>query len=722
MNKLISIVAVWIVAVAARAQDTNYAVRISCDFQQQAGSAELPELTLLQGSAPMIQVAPMRMGRAVPSDELTTAQLVFGPSPISTYYVATNAYLATNSAYYVQLGTIGTNSVPPGSNAPAAWWYSVLFYRNGGIYWSGSGRLYIERTTATGTNGLVWQSWAAGAAKDDIAREWIRLLSNVVENIEAGDVTSGAISNWNAAYAWGDHAAAKYMRTNGPGWQFAEENIKLTGIGESVVFDVSAGEITGNGGEYNIRLDDGDFFGPWNYADTLTVREARLLLESTLASVGSVYTSPVPAGATFTNDGDFVATAGLPRGATRVVLRTTNAYARSKGSLEFSHDGETVGTLLPTCDGAEQQLDFPFILVPTNVGIRITYREAPDLLDSAPPIITALRVWTMADTNQVGRRLDTANAIYEGDLPTYPRQWAPKQYVDAAAAAALAAANSETWTRTAPTDLAGQPLRISPRFDVVSSNDTLCVKYGGQTMLRLDGEGAMVVPEIRSFQVSAGAVATLTVWSYAGGATNLLPEVSTNLVAWTRLGPEAILSAEMTDSFTAQVVFTNASASALFVRLVDVSGGTGQPVSHFFGQLGINDDVRASWPESGTADFGTNSTQAYRGDLGHSLSGRVEILEHDAGPFVLSYGATNVTLFATNGLDQAIDATNAVTIGLAEASTGAVQRIALAVRPAASITWATSNLDATTVTLVTGAWQTVYFRSGYGTNVWTAVE
>jgi hypothetical protein len=220
-----AILALAFAATAASAQDTNFAVRISCDFQQQAGAAELPDLTLLQGSAPMIQAAPMRMGRSVAADSLTTCQLVLGPSATSTYYVATNAYLATNSAYYIQLGTIGTNSVPAGSNSPAAWWYSILFYRNGGIYWSGSGRLYIERTTATGANGLVWQEWEAGAAKDDIARAWIALLSNEVASIEAVVVNYGTATNtafrgdWGAsvsnqaaqAAGWGDHALAGYL-------------------------------------------------------------------------------------------------------------------------------------------------------------------------------------------------------------------------------------------------------------------------------------------------------------------------------------------------------------------------------------------------------------------------------------------------------------------------------------------------------------------------------
>lgn len=602
--------------------DTNFAVRISCDFQQQAGAAELPDLTLLQGSAPMIQVAPMRMGRAVAADSLTTCQLVFAPSATSTYYVATNAYLATNSAYFIQLGTIGTNSVPTGSNSPAAWWYSVLFYRNGGIYWSGSGRLYIKRTTATGTNGLVWQAWAAGAAKDDLAREWIVDLSNEVASIEGIGVTYGtatntayrgdmghAVSNLaRIAYGWGNHATNSYMRTNGPGWQFAEDDIKLTGINGSVVFDVSGGEITGNGGDYKIRIDDGDVYGPWNFVDSLKVRNARLLFESTLESAGAAYTSPVPAGATFTNSGDYVQTPGLARGATRIAIRTTNAYGRSRGMLAFTHDANTIATLLPACNGSDEYLDFPFILNPTNDGIFVTYTEIPDILASAPPIITSFRVWTMADTNHVGRRLDTANAIYEGDYPTLPRQWANKTYADDQADAALALAVDEIETATFNRDLSGFVQRWNPRFDTFAYSNSMATLYGGSVATRLDGEGAAVIPQIKGFSVAAGEVATLTVWSYSGGATNLVPETSTNLVDWTRV-PESIVSATNVDMYTAQVVFTNAAAQALFVRLVDVSGGSGVPVFRVYGGIAFGDnDPITEWPVGGDGSGITAST------------------------------------------------------------------------------------------------------------------
>ena len=455
---------------------------------------------------------------------------------------------------------------------------------------------------------------ASNALAEAIAAETAARAAAIAPLASTQDLADAVAPLASTGYVAG--AVSRYLLPTGATWTITEDLV----------------ELSGNGGDFIIRVEDGDFYGDWNFIHSLRLRGARLLQESSLRTwTIPAYTSSLPAGTTWTNDGDYATTPPIIHGATRILIRTTNDFAKSSGWLSFSHAGNELGTLLPTCDGTVQQFDFPYISGPTNVGIRATYIAAPWMPDSAPPIVVTMTIETLSDPTIAGRRLDTANAIYEGDNPTYPRQWAPKQYVDAAAASSLAAANAETWSRTGPTDLNGQPLRISPRYDVVSSNETLCIKYGGQTVMRFDGEGAMVVPEIRSFAVEAGAVATLTVWSYAGGATNLLPEVSTNLVAWTRLGSESIISAEMIDAFTAAVVFTNASANALFVRLVDVTGGTGQPVTHLFGQVGINDDVRSAWPSSGSADFGTSSAQAYRGDWGHSLSGRVVALESGSG-------------------------------------------------------------------------------------------
>jgi hypothetical protein len=219
---------IWIMVLMALsavglAQDTNYAVRIPCDFQD--ATHGLPDLPLLQGSAPCLAVDPMRGVYPIPSDPLTTVQLILAPTATGTYFVATNAYLATNDSYYIQLGTIGTNSCPTNSTTPAPWFYTVLFSRNGGVYWSGNGKAYIEAAAFTGTNGLVWQEWEAGTAKDTLARDWIADLSNVVENIEVGStvygVTNGSAyrGDWGHSVSgrvvtvegWGDHSTNGYI-------------------------------------------------------------------------------------------------------------------------------------------------------------------------------------------------------------------------------------------------------------------------------------------------------------------------------------------------------------------------------------------------------------------------------------------------------------------------------------------------------------------------------
>lgn len=192
---------------SASAQDTNFAVQIDCDFQE--AEKGIRDLTLLQGSAPMLQVRPMIGTSRIASDALTTVQFILAPTATGTYFVATNSYLSTNGAYWIQLGTIGTNSCPTNSTTPAPWFYTVLFSRNGGVYWSGNGKAYIEAATFTGTNGLVWQEWAAGAAKDDLAREWIADLSNVVENIEVGDVVYGTTNGSAFRGDWGNAVSNK---------------------------------------------------------------------------------------------------------------------------------------------------------------------------------------------------------------------------------------------------------------------------------------------------------------------------------------------------------------------------------------------------------------------------------------------------------------------------------------------------------------------------------
>jgi hypothetical protein len=126
-----------------------YATRLPAELQT-AQMDSLADVTWLQGTTPAIRVEPLLRGRPVAVDADTTVRMVIGPSATGTLYAARTNLAAVTNAYEIQWPTIGTNS------AGEAWFYTLLFDRAGYTYWSGSGKLYIEETTSTASNGLAW--------------------------------------------------------------------------------------------------------------------------------------------------------------------------------------------------------------------------------------------------------------------------------------------------------------------------------------------------------------------------------------------------------------------------------------------------------------------------------------------------------------------------------------------------------------------------------------
>ena len=126
-----------------------YATRLPAELQT-AQMDSLADVTWLQGTTPAIRVEPLLRGRPVAVDADTTVRMVIGPSATGKLYAARTNLAAVTNAYEIQWPTIGTNS------AGEAWFYTVLFDREGKTYWSGSGSLYIEETTSTASNGLAW--------------------------------------------------------------------------------------------------------------------------------------------------------------------------------------------------------------------------------------------------------------------------------------------------------------------------------------------------------------------------------------------------------------------------------------------------------------------------------------------------------------------------------------------------------------------------------------
>ena len=333
---------------------------------------------------------------------------------------------------------------------------------------------------------------------------------------------------------------------------------------------------------------------------------------------------------------------GLTAGSIGIRLTTTNASGVALyAAVVKDGDGETLATINPSCDGTEQSARWPWnaseTLTVEAFGIASLAGEA----ESA--IITAVQVETWKDVSLVGRTNDLADQHLYVVYPSATNEAANRAYADDAADAALALALGEIATATFNRDLAGYVQRWNPRFDTVAASNSMSTLYGGSTALRLDGEGAAVVPEIRAFAVEAGEVATLTVWSYSGGASNLVPEVTTNLItgAWEQK-PESIVSATNIDAFTAQVVFTNDFERLLYVRLVDVSGGSGVPVLRVFGGIAFGDgEAITDWPQ------GTILGATINGP--HTVATNDGILE-----FTVASGGTGWTNLAFSGTGNAI--------------------------------------------------------------------
>ena len=149
-------------AAGLRASDLDYAYRLPAEIQT-PGPVALDELTWQQGTTPLLGIEVLRRGRSVTAETNTIVRMIIGPSATGTYYAVTTntASATTGSYYYVQWPTIGTNSAGTGTVA-RAWWYTVYFERSGVRYWTGNGDLYIEPTTSTDPDGLVWQEILTG--------------------------------------------------------------------------------------------------------------------------------------------------------------------------------------------------------------------------------------------------------------------------------------------------------------------------------------------------------------------------------------------------------------------------------------------------------------------------------------------------------------------------------------------------------------------------------
>ena len=637
-TKLILILTVLLAGCNLAIAQSPYATRLPAELQT-AQMDSLADVTWLQGTTPAIRVEPLLRGRPVAVDADTTVRMVIGPSATGTLYAARTNLAAVTNAYEIQWPTVGTNS------AGEAWFYTLLFDRAGYTYWSGSGKLYIEETTSTASNGLAWieyttpnvgwgnivgdpgdnaalvqyvEAHGGGSAEDTVARAGVASNAADIAIMQTGklDVATAATTYQPV----GDYATGTPLYVE-------------TYLGTITGATITGGTVTTNSGVLEFTVEGGSgwttlaFSGTGNAITGATAAGTTLTLErgtiegwgaavsnaAVLRSIATVpasdaYSAPASESLPFvvTNTGALTLS-GLTDGSIGIRMTTTNASGVALYAAVVKDGvGETIATINPACDGSEQSARWPW-----NASETLTI-EATDIASPVEgaefAIITAAQVETWADVSLVGKTNDLADQHLYVDYPAAPNEAANRAYADDAADAALALALGEIATATFNRDLAGYVQRWNPRFDTVADSNSLSTLYGGSTALRLDGEGAAVVPEIKAFSVEAGEVATLTVWSYSGGATNLVPEVTTNLTTGTwEKKPESIVSATNIDAFTAQIVFTNDFERLLYVRLVDVSGGSGVPVLRVFGGIAFGDgEAITDWPTSGS---GTGATQ-----------------------------------------------------------------------------------------------------------------
>jgi hypothetical protein len=191
----------FIAMIGCLAAGEDYAYRLTAEIQT-AGPQSLKPITWQQGSTPLLQVEPQSRGQPIAADSNTVVRMVIGASAIATNFAAVTNYTCSGNYYLLQWPTIGTNSV--GTNGTAqAWWFTIYFEQAGHRYWTGNGDLYIEATTSTASNGLVWQDFTENSVS------WENVLGNIENNTS---VTAYIETQIAALDATGVKAASNALR------------------------------------------------------------------------------------------------------------------------------------------------------------------------------------------------------------------------------------------------------------------------------------------------------------------------------------------------------------------------------------------------------------------------------------------------------------------------------------------------------------------------------
>lgn len=176
MKKLLALAT--LLQLTALSADIDWAKRITCELQT-AGPASLPTLTLTQGSSPLIAADQYRSGRALTVTNDTIAILRFAPNITNTLWVSVTNYSYTSNSYLIQCPSLGTNA--------QNWVYTIVYEKEGNVFWTGNGRLDITASTATGTP-LSWTTIPQGISSNGVVA--IINSHNIDNNSHADKVTT----------------------------------------------------------------------------------------------------------------------------------------------------------------------------------------------------------------------------------------------------------------------------------------------------------------------------------------------------------------------------------------------------------------------------------------------------------------------------------------------------------------------------------------------------
>jgi len=242
MKKLLTIFSLMAAAVLlAPADSLDYAYRLPAELQT-PGPQSLPELTWQQGSTPLIQVEVLRRGRPVTADTNTTVRMIIGPSSTSHYYVVTEQSVTTGTSYYVQWPTVGTNTM--GTNTtPQAWWYTIYFERDGHRYWTGNGDLYIEETTSTDPDGLIWQEIVSGSIA------WGHIVGTLGSQSDLQAALDGKVGTTNPTFLTINQSMTNYVHVPSSTNWYAYDPLTRTASGCATNANTAGG-----GGLWEINL------------------------------------------------------------------------------------------------------------------------------------------------------------------------------------------------------------------------------------------------------------------------------------------------------------------------------------------------------------------------------------------------------------------------------------------------------------------------------------